>query len=150
MFLFSTERKKCLTYQGVKQRAWRRCMALLSGSLICRVRPCTVSTCKPTPLQKPGYILLLIGGGRLVPIRLPGRKDDCYFSVNCTTAMVSVNTSGTGTGATCAMAPGPVGPGGIPHRTLFLSFECVVRDHEGTTRPRFGLNIARSAAEGKS
>jgi len=47
------------------------------------------------------------------------------------------------------MAPGPVGPGVIPHRMIFLSSACVVRDHEGTTRPRFGLNIARSAAEGK-
>lgn len=50
--------------------------------------------------------------------------------------------------ATCAMAPGPVGPGVIPHRMLFYPSACVVRDHEGTTRPRFGLNIARSAAEG--
>jgi len=50
--------------------------------------------------------------------------------------------------ATCAMAPGPVGPGVATHSNIFILLRFVVRGHEGTTRPRFGLNIARSAAEG--
>ena len=42
--------------------------------------------------------------------------------------------------------PGGAGSG---HAQQYLyPSACVVRDHEGTTRPRFGLNIARSAAEG--
>jgi hypothetical protein len=47
--------------------------------------------------------------------------------------------------------PGPVGPG-VACPVIFLVFYFAISraGHVGTTRPRYGLNIARSAAEGKS